>query len=134
MKQKNKEDYQIGCLVEFLNITYVERNILIKLLSTEYSYVFQVLFNIIEDDATVLKLVDIFADRRIKFPSRQKVYKLLEKIKIYTYAKNHKFSPESISVLSKQYEKRPSQIKLLIERINKVLDNSEYLKEVGKDD
>ena len=100
MDEKAKEDFPIGCLVEFRDIDYEQREILIKLLSKEYSYMFQVLYNIIEDDALVLELVDIFADKRLKFPSRKKVYKTLEKIKIYTYAKNHNKSDASIRSIS----------------------------------
>lgn len=127
------EVYPVGCLVEFNDIDYKQRELLISLLSREYSYIFQVLFTIIEDDALTLKLIDIFADKKIKFPSRKKVYKTLEKIKIYTYAKNHNYSETSINVLAKQYKKRPSQIKMLIDKINDTL-NQPYKMEDNNND
>lgn len=123
--EEKKDEFPIGCLVEFKDIDYNQRELLIKLLSKEHSYVFQVLYNIIEDDALVLELIDIFADKRIKFPSRKKVYKMLEKIKIYNYAKQHNYSDTSINVLAKQYKKRPSQIRTLINRIDESL-NKKY--------
>ena len=121
-ENKNKEEYPIGCLVEFKDLTYIQRDLLIKLLSREYSYIFQILYNVLEDDALVLKLIDIFADKKIRFPSRKKVYRMLEKIKIYTYAKSHNYSNDSINVLAKQYNKRPSQVRMLIDNINNNLN------------
>ena len=92
------------------------------MMSKEFSYLFQILYNVLEDDALTLQLIDIFANKRIRFPSRKKVYKSLEKIKIYTYAKNHHFSDTSIEVLAKQYKKRPSQIRSLISKIEESLN------------
>ena len=116
------ETYPVGCLVEFNNINYEDREILIRLMSKEYSYLFQILFAVLEDDALTLKLIDIFSNTRIKFPPRKRIYKALEKIKIYTYAKRHNYSETSINVLAKQYKRRPSQIKSLINKINATLD------------
>lgn len=118
------EIYPVGCLVEFSDIDYEQREILIKLMSKEYSYLFQVLYNILEDDALTLQLIDIFANTKIRFPSRKKIYKTLEKIKIYIYAKRHNYSDISISVLAKQYNKRPSQVRALIDKINSTLDSN----------
>lgn len=123
--EEKKDEFPIGCLVEFKDLDYNQRDLLIKLLSKEHSYIIQVLYNIVEDDALVLELLDIFADKRIKFPSRKKVYKMLEKIKIYNYIKQHNYSETSINVIAKQYKKRPSQIRTLINRINESL-NKKY--------
>lgn len=134
MKEEHiDEAYPVGCLVEFNDIDYEQRELLIDLMSKEYSYLFKVLYSILEDDALTLKLIDIFADKKIKFPSRKKVYKTLEKIKIYTYIKRHNYSDASINVLSKQYKKRPSQIKILIEKINETLNKNYKMEENNND-
>lgn len=125
MDELDEEKYPAGCLVEFKDITYQHRELLIKLLSKEYSYMYEVLYKVLEDDAAVLELLDIFADRRLRFPSRKKIYKTLEKIKIYIYAKNHNNTDDSITVLAKQYKKRPSQIRTILSRIDELL-NSNY--------
>ena len=127
------ETYAVGCLVEFNDIDYEQRDLLIELMSRDYSYLFKVLYNIIEDDALTLKLIDIFADKKIKFPSRKKVYKTLEKIKIYTYIKRHNYSETSINVLAKQYKKRPSQIRILISKIEESLNKSYKMEESNND-
>lgn len=126
------ENYSVGCLVEFSDIDYEQRDLLINLMSKDYSYLFQILYNVIEDDALTLRLIDIFADKKIRFPSRKKVYRMLEKIKIYTYAKRHNYSDTSINVLAKQYKKRPSQIRILINKINETL-NKPYRMEENND-
>lgn len=134
MKEEHLDEaYPVGCLVEFNDIDYEQRELLIDLMSKEYSYLFKVLYSILEDDALTLKLIDIFADKKIKFPSRKKVYKTLERIKIYTYVKRHKYSDVSINVLSKQYKKRPSQIRILIEKINETLNKNYKMEENNND-
>lgn len=126
MKKKKDEiledDFPPGCLVKFKDLTYAQRDVALRLLSKEYSYLFQVLYNVIEDDALTLELIDIFANKRIKFPSRRRVFQILERAKIYAYAKNRNFSKESISILAKQLDKRPSQIRMIIEKVQETLD------------
>ena len=124
-KEHLEEEYPVGCLVEFSDIDYEQREILIKLMSKEYSYLFQVLYTILEDDALTLRLIDIFADKKIRFPSRKKIYKTLEKIRIYNCVKKHKYSDTYINALAKQYNKKPSQVRILVNKINDIL-NSDY--------
>ena len=113
----------------FKDLTKEQKDIFIKLISDDYSYLFQVLFNIIEDDNLVLEIIDILAGQKIQFPTRKKLYKLLEKIKIYTFVKNKNYSQDSCKLLAKQYNKRISQIKSAVDRIDYLLSNgnSEFL-------
>lgn len=120
------EEYNVGNLITFRNMTDEQKTLLIKLISDDNSYVFQVLFNILEDNDLVLELLDIFSGKKIIFPTRKKLYKLLEKIKIYTYVKSKNYSQESIQLLAKQYKKRNSQIKSYVDRIDYLLANGKY--------
>ena len=70
-----------------------------------------------------MELLDIFAGKKIQFPDRKKLYKLLEKIRIYTYVKSRNYSPESYKLLAKQYKKRISQIRSTVERVDYLLNN-----------
>lgn len=119
-------DYSVGNLLPFRNLTQEQKELFIKLISDDYSHVFQILFNIIEDDQKVLELLDILSGQRIQFPPRKKLYKLLEKIQIYTYSKHRNFSEDSYKTQAKIYKKRISQIKSIVDRINYLLDNGKY--------
>ena len=107
MKETDEEEreYNVGSLLAFKDLTKEQKDIFIKLISDDYSYLFQVLFNIIEDDNLVLEIIDILAGQKIQFPTRKKLYKLLEKIKIYTFVKNKNYSQDSCKLLAKQYNK-----------------------------
>ena len=85
MKETDEEEreYNVGSLLAFKDLTKEQKDIFIKLISDDYSYLFQVLFNIIEDDNLVLEIIDILAGQKIQFPTRKKLYKLLEKL--YNY-------------------------------------------------
>lgn len=121
-----EEEYNVGNLVSFRNMNQEQVELFIKLISDESSYLFQVLFNVLEDDDAALQLIDIFAGQKIQFPSRKKIYKLLERIKIYTYVKSKGYSQESIQLLAKQYKRRNSQIKSYVDRIDYLLANGKY--------
>lgn len=125
------EEYPIGCLLSFRNLTEQQQDLFIKLISDNYSYLFQVLFNVIDTDT--LQLLDIFAGQKIQFPTRKKVYKLLEKIQIYTFIKSKNESPESYKLLAKQYKCRISQIKHIVSRIDYLLAGGSY-RELEKTD
>lgn len=129
----DEDDFSVGSLITFNNITPEQREIFIKLLSDDYSYMFQVLFNILEDDALVLELVDIFADKRLTFPPRKRIYKLLEKVRVYTYVKSRNYSEDSYAVLAKQYKKRISQIKSMVQRVDYLLNNGNPLEKTEED-
>lgn len=128
MKETDEEEreYNVGSLLAFKDLTKEQKDIFIKLISDDYSYLFQVLFNIIEDDNLVLEIIDILAGQKIQFPTRKKLYKLLEKIKIYTFVKNKNYSQDSCKLLAKQYNKRISQIKSAVDRIDYLLSNGKY--------
>lgn len=121
-----EEEYNVGNLVSFRNMNQEQIELFIKLISDESSYLFQVLFNVLEDDDAALQLIDIFAGQKVQFPSRKKIYKLLERIKIYTYVKSKGYSQESIQLLAKQYKRRNSQIKSYVDRIDYLLANGKY--------
>lgn len=123
---EEEQEYNVGNLLPFRNLTEEQRDLFIKLVSDDYSHVFQILFNVIEDDDVTLELIDILAGQRIQFPTRKKLYKLLEKIKIYTYIKNRGNSNESCQTLAKIYKKRVSQIKAVVNRIDYLLANGKY--------
>ena len=126
MKQNENDLYNIGSLLNFRNLNEEQKNIFIKLLSDDCSYQFQLLFNILDDNILVLQLIDTFADTKMIFPSRKKVYKLLEKIQIYTYVKHQNYSDNSYKLMSKQYKKRISQVKNIVTRIDYLLNNGKF--------
>jgi hypothetical protein len=78
------EEFPMGSLLQYRDIDSKDREMMIALLSDKgkdkekdsESYLFRVLFNVIEDDYLVIQLVDIFAGKKITFPSRKKLYKL----------------------------------------------------------
>ena len=126
MESEELEEYNVGNLVSFRNMNQEQIELFIKLISDESSYLFQVLFNVLEDDDLALQFIDIFAGQKIQFPSRKKIYKLLERIKIYTYVKSKNYSQDSIQLLAKQYKRRNSQIKSYVDRIDYLLANGKY--------
>ena len=117
------DEFSIGSLLIYRDITEEQKNLFIDFLSTEVSSSFKILFNVIDDDYLVMELLDIFAGKKIQFPDRKKLYKLLEKIKIYTYIKSKNYSPDSYKLLAKQYKKRISQIRSTGERVDYLLYN-----------
>ena len=123
---KEEKEYTVGSLLAFKDLTEEQKNLFIKLISDDYSYIFQVLFNLIEDDDLVLEIIDILSGQKIQFPPRKKLYKLLEKIKIYTFVKSKGYSQDSCKLLAKQYNKRISQIKSAVDRIDYLLNNGKY--------
>lgn len=120
------EDYLVGSLSTFRNLSEEQKKLFIKLVSDDCSSVFQILFNVIDDDLLTLELIDIFAGERISFPNRKKLYKLLEKIQIYTFINSKGGSPEAYQLLAKQYKRRISQIKAIVNRIDYLLSGGAY--------
>ena len=125
-KSEDETEYGIGSLINFKDLTEEQQQLFMKLVSDDFNYAFQILFNIIGDKQLVLELLDIFAGQKIQFPSRKKLYKLVEKIKIYTFVKSKNYSEESCHLLAKQYKKRISQIKAVVDRIDYLLNNGKY--------
>lgn len=125
---KDSEDnfeYNVGSLIYFKDLTEEQKDLFIKLVSDDCTYLFQVLYNIVGDNNLVLEIMDIFAGQKIQFPPRKKLYKLLERIKIYTFVKSKNYSNESYKLLAKQYKKRISQIRSVSDRIDYLLKNKE---------
>ena len=120
------EDYLVGSLSTFRDLSDEQKNLFIKLVSDDCSSVFQVLFNIIDDNLLTLELIDIFAGEKISFPNRKKLYKILEKIQIYTFIKSKGYSQESYQLLAKQYKRRISRIKSVVDRVNFLLSGGAY--------
>lgn len=58
---KLKEDLEIGQLSIYKDITDSQKDLLIKLLSYDESYLLQILFNVYQDNILVLELIDIFS-------------------------------------------------------------------------
>ena len=123
---EEREDYDVGKLLSFRNLTSEQRDLFIKLISDENSSLYQILFNVIDDTQKTIELIDILAGERLIFPNRKKVYKLLEKIQIYTYVKHREDKEKSCQVLAKVYNKRVSQIKAAVSRIDYLLANGKY--------
>lgn len=119
---KNGEEFEVGKLLAFRDLTETQKDIFIKLISNEYSFIFQVLFNIIDDNYITLELIDILAGQKLQIPSRKKLYKLLEKIRIYTFIKSKNDSPEAYKLLAKQYNIRISQVKSAVNRVEQLLN------------
>ena len=67
---KNGEEFEVGKLLAFRDLTETQKDIFIKLVSNEYSYIFQVLFNIIDDDYLTLELIDVLIDGRYEQDKR----------------------------------------------------------------
>ena len=126
IQDTEEQEYDVGSLLSFKDMTKEQKDIFIKLISDDCSFVFQILFNIIEDDNTTLELIDIFAGKRLLFPNRKKIYKLLYKIQIYTYIKSKNYSVEAYQLLAKQCKKRVSQIKAIVNRVDYLLDNGKF--------
>lgn len=126
MEEPKDIGYEPGCLMLFRDLTEEQKELFLTLLSDDYSSNFQVLFNVLEDNELTVELLDLFAGNKLMFPNRKKLYKLLEKVKIYTYVKSKNCSPESIKLLSKQYDKRVSQINAIIERVDYLLSEGKF--------
>ena len=136
IQDTEEQDYAVGSLVNFKDMTEEQKDIFIKLMSDDYSYMFQVLYNTVGNINDFLKLIDIFAGKRILFPNRKKTYKLLYKIQIYTYIKSKNYSPDAYKLLARQCKKRVSQIKSIVSRVEHLLNNGKYkeIEQLEKED
>lgn len=117
----NKHDYDVGSLAIYRDLTDNELELLIKLLPKDLSKVISLIFNIFGTDQG-LEFLDIFADERISLPSRKRLYKLIEKIKIYVFIKSKKESDDAYKLLAKQLDKRISQLHQIVSKIDETLN------------
>ena len=99
MKEKD-DDFELGKLLNFKDLDDDKLKIFIKLLSDDCSSTFQVISNVLEDNYLFVELLDIFAGSKIQFPTRKKLYKLLEKTYIYSFVKKSKISKTFVSIIS----------------------------------
>lgn len=121
---------ELGCLALFKNITDEDMELFIDLVTNDFSPFLRVLYNIVGDKNKILRILDAFEGQRIYFQDRKKFYKTLEKVTIYNYIKNHNYAPEAYSSMSKQFQKRVSQLRNIVDRIN-ALKSGEPYKFVG---
>lgn len=113
-----EDEFMVGSIITFKDLTDEQRELFIKLVGEEFSPVLRVLFSILEDDYLTLEIIDILAGNKVQFPTRKKLYKLLEKVKIYSFVKSKDYSSDSYKLLAKQYKKRISQIRSTVERVD----------------
>lgn len=136
---KLKEDLEIGQLAIYKDLTEEQKDLLLKLVSYDESYLIQVLYNVYQDNILVLEILDIFAGKFVKFPTRKKIYKILEKVRIYTYMKQNNNSESAVKYLSEKYNKRYTQIRDLVSKIDKVLqenlsEDNKYKNQISREE
>lgn len=117
---------ELGSLTLFRHISNEDMELFIDIITNDFSPFCRVLYNIIKDKQTILKIFDAFEGQRVYFPDRKKFYKTLEKCVIYNYIVDHDYSPESYSTMSKQYSKRVSQIRNIVDRIDNLKKGGLY--------
>lgn len=117
---------ELGCLALFKNISDEDMQLFIDLVTNDFSPFLRTLYNIVGDRNTVLRILDAFEGQRIYFQDRKKLYKTLEKVTIYDYIKNHDYEHEAYSTMSKQFSKRVSQIRNIVERIDELKSGKYY--------
>ena len=116
-----------GSLLLFRKATASDIDLMMKLMPSE-RYEFISLFReVIQDDTELLKLLDMMSGVKITFPERRKIYKTLEKVFMYNYIKAHNFTQSSYVAMSKQYGKRVTQVKAIIETMLKNLGEEHLL-------
>ncbi len=116
---------ELGSLLLFSKATKEDIDLLILLVARgKYSYI-DLLRELVIDDTSLIKLLDVMSGVKVQFPERRKIYKTLEKIFIYNYCKKRNFSEESYKMMSRQYRKRVPQVKAIIFTMQKFLDSQE---------
>ena len=121
----NKVYDELGSLLLFSSASSKDVDLLVKIIARgRYSYV-ALLRELVKDDASLLKLLDVMASLRVQFPDRRKIYKCLEKVTIYNFCSSRNFSEESYRIMSKQYKKRVPQVKAIVETMRKFLEKQE---------
>lgn len=97
-------------------------DLVLKLLSKKYNNdTYQHLYNLIEDNASIFSVIDVFADKEIRFPDRDTV------IKYSVWANIYYDKVKDITVLSKKYNKSATSLAKIIEKIDRLLSNTEII-------
>lgn len=131
--EKDKIFDEKGSLLLFRKATDKDIDLMLTLMSSEKYEFITLLREVVDDDTEMLKFLDMMSGARVLFPERRKIYKTLEKVFMYNYIKAHNFSRSSYIAMAKQYDKRVTQVKAIIETMLKTL-NEEYLLEISEED
>ena len=113
-----------GSLLLFRKATEDDIDLMLKLMSSDKYEFITILRNIIPDDKDLLKLLDMMSGAKIVFPERKKIYKTLEKVFIYNYVSSRGFSQQSYVIMAKQYKKRVTQVKAIVDTMVRFLERS----------
>lgn len=123
-----------GSLLLFRQATEEDMDLMLKLLSSEKYEFISILRYIIGNDEDLLKVLDTLSGAKVVFPERKKIYKTLEKVFIYNYVKSRGFSQQAYVAMAKHYDKRVTQVKAMVDTMNRFLNkNSEENNNVEDD-
>lgn len=114
-----------GSLLLFRKATEEDIDIMLRLMSSDKYEFISILRSVIHDDVDLLKLLDMMSGSKVVFPDRRKVYKTLEKVFIYQYVKERGFSQQSFVAMAKQYDKRVTQVKAIVDTMRRTLEKDE---------
>lgn len=114
-----------GSLLLFREATSEDIDLLLKMISSDKYAFIALMRRVINNDRTLLKMLDVLSGYKVTFPERRKIYKTLEKIFIYQYVKNHDYSHNAYVLISKQYNKRVTQVKSIVETMDRLI-NSDF--------
>ena len=125
-----------GSLLLFRKATEEDIDLMLKLMSSERYEFITILRSMIPDDRDLLKLLDMMSGAKVIFPERKKIYKTLEKVFIYNYVSSRGFSQQSYVVMAKQYKKRVTQVKAMVDTMVRFLERNgeEVLDETDLED
>ena len=125
-----------GSLLLFRKATEDDIDLMLKLMSSERYEFITILRSMIPDDRDLLKLLDMMSGAKVIFPERKKIYKTLEKVFIYNYVSSRGFSQQSYVVMAKQYKKRVTQVKAMVDTMVRFLERNgeEVLDETDLED
>lgn len=129
MNNEEKIFDEKGSLLLFRKATEDDIDLMLKLMSSEKYEFLSILRTVVSSDIDLVKLLDMMSGARVTFPERRKVYKTLEKVFIYNYIKSRDFSQQSYVAMAKQYNKRVTQVKAIVETMIRVLEKDSKVDE-----
>ena len=124
-EQEEKLFDERGSLLLFRKATEDDIDLMLKLMSSERYEFITILRDMIPDDRDLLKLLDMMSGAKVIFPERKKIYKTLEKVFIYNYVSSRGFSQQSYVIMAKQYKKRVTQVKAIVDTMVRFLKRNE---------
>lgn len=119
-----------GSLLLFRKATEEDIDLMLKLMSSEKYEFLTILRTVVLSDIDLVKLLDMMSGAKVTFPERRKVYKTLEKVFIYNYVKERDFSQQSYVAMAKQYGKRVTQVKAIVETMIRVLEKEDSIEDI----